>query len=176
MENLKVEQSLNLSINKEDLINIKIDEMLTSLENELKSIQAQISAIDEEMDIFSKKEKEALEKKLLKTLPKELSTKEIPIIRYYHTSNSAKVSFSFEKYTVEIENLDTRVKKFSEEKLNLKKELNQQKYQLEADILKIEKSTKRIQAKMIKELLSNSVSGKEILTLLNKNKELHLLK
>jgi len=176
MENLKVEQSLNLSINKEDLINIKIDEMLTSLENELKSIQAQISAIDEEMAIFNKKEKEVLDKKLLKFLPKELSTKEIPEVSYYNNSDSTKVFFNFENYTVEIQNMSTRVKKFSEEKLNLKKELNQQSYQIQADIAKIEKSTKRIQAKMIKELLNSSVSGKEILTLLNKNKELHLLK
>jgi predicted nucleic acid-binding Zn-ribbon protein len=176
MENLKVEQSLNLSINKEDLINIKIDEMLTSLENELKSIQAQISAIDEDMTIFNKKEDDLLEKKLLKFLPKELSTKEIPEIFYYSNSNSTKVCFNFEKYTVEIQNMDTRVKKFSEERLILKKELNQQIYKIQVDIAKIEKSTKRIQAKMIKELLSSSVSGKEILTLLNKNKELHLLK
>jgi len=176
MENLKVEQSLNLSINKEDLINIKIDEMLTSLENELKSIQAQISAIDEEMAIFNKKEDDLLDKKLLKFLPKELSTKEIPQISYYGNCDSTKVFFNFEKYTVEIQNMNTRVKKFSEEKLNLKKELNQQIYQVQVDIAKIEKSTKRIQAKMIKELLNSSVSGKEILTLLNKNKELHLLK
>lgn len=176
MENLKVEQSLNLSINKEDLINIKIDEMLTSLENELKSIQAQISVIDEEMNTFNKKEEELLDKKLLKFLPKELSTKEIPEISYYNNSDSTKVFFNFEKYTVEIQNMNTRVKKFSEEKLNLRKELNQQIYTIQVDIAKIEKSTKRIQAKMIKELLSNSVSGKEILTLLNKNKELHLLK
>ena len=176
MENLKVEQSLNLSINKEDLINIKIDEMLTSLENELKSIQAQISAIDEDITIFNKKEDDLLEKKLLKFLPKELSTKEIPEIFYYSNSNSTKVCFNFEKYTVEIQNMDTRVKKFSEERLILKKELNQQIYKIQVDIAKIEKSTKRIQAKMIKELLSSSVSGKEILTLLNKNKELHLLK
>jgi len=176
MENLKVEQSLNLSINKEDLINIKIDEMLTSLENELKSIQAQISAIDEEMAIFNKKEDDLLDKKLLKFLPKELSTKEIPQISYYGNCDSTKVFFNFEKYTVEIQNMNTRVKKFSEEKLNLKKELNQQIYKIQVDIAKIEKSTKRIQAKMIKELLNSSVSGKEILTLLNKNKELHLLK
>lgn len=176
MENLKVEQSLNLSINKEDLINIKIDEMLTSLENELKSIQAQISAIDEERDTFNKKEKEVLEKKLLKFLPKELSTKEIPQISCYGNSKGIQVFFNFRKYTVKIDNMDTTVKNFSEEKLNLKKELNQQSYQIQADIAKIEKSTKRIQAKMIKELLSSSVSGKEILTLLNKNKELHLLK
>jgi division protein CdvB (Snf7/Vps24/ESCRT-III family) len=150
--------------------------MLTSLENELKSIRAQISAIDEEMDTFNKKEKELLDKKLLKFLPKELSTKEIPQISYYSNSNSTKVCFNFGKYTVEIQNMDTRVKKFSEEKLNLKKELYQQFYKVQDDIAKIEKSTKRIQAKMIKELLSSSVSGKEILTLLNKNKELHLLK
>jgi len=115
-------------------------------------------------------------KKLLKFLPKELSTKEIPEISYYSNSDSTKVGFKFEKYNVQIDNMDTRVKKFSEEKLNLKKELNQQSYQIQADIAKIEKSTKRIQAKMIKELLNSSVSGKEILTLLNKNKELHLLK
>lgn len=176
MENLKVEQSLNLSINKEDLINIKIDEMLTSLENELKSIQAQIDAINEEKDTFDKKEEDNLDKKLLKLLPKELSTKEIPYVDYYSNSDSTTISFKFEKYTISISNIDTKVKSFSKEKLNLRSELHKQKNQLEADIVKIEKSTKRIQAKMIKELLSNSVSGKEILTLLNKNKELLLLK
>lgn len=175
MENLKVEQSLNLSINKEDLINIKIDEMLTSLENELKSIRAQIDAINEEKNTFDKKEEDNLDKKLLKLLPKELSTKEIPYVDYYSNTNST-VSFKFEKYTISISNLDTTLKSFSKEKLNLKTELYKQENQLAADIVKIEKSTKRIQAKMIKELLSNSVSGKEILTLLNKNKELFLLK
>ncbi len=168
MENLEVNSKLDLTVNKDDLMDMLIDQQLTVLETQLKEVRDEKTAIQEKIDASEKKREEVMNKKLIKLLPKELQGLTPESIHHQHYHNST-VNYNFKGFHVSIHGVNTNEAKPKEE-TKLEDEVSalyRKECAIASEINKIEKSGKRIKAKMLKEFLNNSEEGKSILKLMN---------
>lgn len=172
---LKQTNNLDLSINKDDLIDIMIDNKLTELEAELKMVTDKKEVLSKKVTNNYDEIHEKHNKYLLKKfLPKIIVTDEIPIVHggyYYNTT----LTFKYNDYNVVINNCDTRdvsafakTKQAENDKLNEKiRELNTKIIELNGEIVNIQKSPKRLKAQMLKNFLGTSKDGQQVLELIN---------
>jgi hypothetical protein len=172
---LKQTNNLDLSINKDDLIDIMIDNKLTELEAELKVVTDKKDNLGNIVLDNYKQTTEKHEKYLLKKfLPKTIVTDEIPVVNggYYQ---STTLRFKYSEYEIVINNCDTRdlsafnkTKQAENDKINVQiRELNTKIGEINAEILNIQKSPKRLKAQMLKNFLGTSKDGQQVLELIN---------
>lgn len=169
---LKQTNNLDLSINKDDLIDIMIDNKLTELEAELKMVTDKKEVLGKKVtNNYNEKHEKYLLKKFL---PKTIVTDEIPTIHggYY---SSVTLRFKYNDYEIVIPNCDTRdlsafakAKEAENDKLNEQiRELNTKINELNIEIVNIQKSPKRLKAQMLKNFLGTSKDGQQVLELIN---------
>jgi hypothetical protein len=172
---LKQTNNLDLSINKDDLMDIMIDNKLTELEAELKMVTDKKEALGKKVTNNYDETHEKHDKYLLKKfLPKTIVTDEVPVVNatYYSSTN---LRFKYNDYEVVIPGCDTRdlsafakAKQAENDKLNEQiRELNIRISVLDAEIVNIQKSPKRLKAQMLKNFLGSSKDGQQVLELIN---------
>jgi len=172
---LKQTNNLDLSINKDDLMDIMIDNKLTELEAELKMVTDKKDALSEKVSDNHNETYEKHNKYLLKKfLPKTIVTDEIPTVGggYYFNTN---LRFRYNDYEIVINSCDTRdlsaftkAKQAENDKLNEQiRELNTKISELNTEIVNIQKSPKRLKAQMLKNFLGTSKDGQQVLELIN---------
>jgi prenyltransferase beta subunit len=172
---LKQTNNLDLSINKDDLIDIMIDNKLTELEAELKVVTDKKESLDKVISNNHNETHDKHDKYLLKKyLPKTIVTDEVPVVNTaYYSSTTLK--FRYSEYDVVINNCDCRdlsafskTKEKENEKLREQiKELNIRISVLNTEIVNIQKSPKRLKAQMLKNFLGSSKDGQQVLELIN---------
>jgi len=172
---LKQTNNLDLSINKDDLIDIMIDNKLTELEAELKIVTDKKQSLDKVISDNHDQVDEKHTKYLLKKfLPKTIVTDEVPVVNAVYYS-SATLKFRYSEYDVIINNCDCRdlsafskTKEKENEKLREQvKELNGKIFDINLEITNIQKSPKRLKAQMLKNFLGTSKDGQQVLELIN---------
>ncbi len=172
---LKQTNNLDLSINKDDLIDIMIDNKLTELETELKIVTDKKESLNNIILDNYKQTTDKHEKYLLKKfLPKTIVTDEVPIVNGGYYQNTT-LKFRYLEYEIVINNCDTRdvsafakTKQAENDKLNKQiRELNDKIYELNIEIVNIQKSPKRLKAQMLKNFLGSSKDGQQVLELIN---------
>ena len=172
---LKQTNNLDLSINKDDLIDIMIDNKLTELEAELKMVTDKKEILSKKVTNNHDETYEKHDKYLLKKfLPKTIVTDEIPTVSggYYF---NCTLKFKYNDYEIVIDNCDTRdvsafakAKQAENDKLNEQiRELNIRISVLNTEIVNIQKSPKRLKAQMLKSFLGSSKDGQQVLELIN---------
>lgn len=169
-QKLEVSSKLDLAVNKDDLMEMLIDQQLTKIEEEVEKIKEENKELQLKVTEIIDSDKKKKDAQLMKLLPKEIVTDEIPILDYNNTSWSNKtVTFTFKSFSVEITKVDTSIKTnpnvtaYQDKIGKNSNKINE----LNTNITKIEKSGKRIKARMLKEFLNNSEEGKSILKLMN---------
>lgn len=172
---LKQTNNLDLSINKDDLIDIMIDNKLTELEAELKIVTDKKESLDKVIsDNYDQVGEKHTKYLLKKYLPKTIVTDEVPVVNATYYSN-ATLKFRYSEYDVVINNCDCRdlsafnkTKEKENEKLREQiKELNIRISVLNIEIVNIQKSPKRLKAQMLKNFLGTSKDGQQVLELIN---------
>jgi hypothetical protein len=172
---LKQTNNLDLSINKDDLIDIMIDNKLTELEAELKIVTDKKQSLDKVIsDNYDQVGEKHTKYLLKKFLPKTIVTDEIPVVNasYYYNST---LKFRYSEYDVVIYDCDCRdlsafnkTKQAENDKINVQiRELNNKIGEINAEILNIQKSPKRLKAQMLKSFLGTSKDGQQVLELIN---------
>lgn len=172
---IKTNNTLDMAINKDDLIDIMIDNQLTVLEAELKDLVDERTKITQEIDDNSDIVKKSFDADLCQAhLPKEIKTKEVPHLHYYANS-SCTVRFQFKNFEVSINNVNAinlsplakEIKKQNEKLHDKVRKLKEDINKIENEINTITKSPKRLKAKMLKTFLGASTEGKQVLSLIN---------
>jgi hypothetical protein len=172
---LKQTNNLDLSINKDDLMDIMIDNKLTELEAELKIVTDKKESLDKVIsDNYNQVGEKHTKYLLKKYLPKTIVTDEIPIVNGGYYQNTT-LKFRYSEYDVVINNCDCRdlsafskTKEKENEKLREQiKELNIRISVLNIEIVNIQKSPKRLKAQMLKNFLGSSKDGQQVLELIN---------
>jgi predicted nucleic acid-binding Zn-ribbon protein len=172
---LKQTNNLDLSINKDDLIDIMIDNKLTELETELEMVTDKKETLSKKVTNNHDETHEKHDKYLLKKfLPKTIVTDEIPTVNGGYYSNTT-LRFRYNDYEIVINSCDTRdvsafckTKQAENDKLNEQiKELNIRINVLDVEIFNIQKSPKRLKAQMLKNFLGSSKDGQQVLELIN---------
>lgn len=190
--NLEVINKLDVSVNKDDLMDILVDKKLTALESEVSSIRDEIKAISKEIN-ESLKELVALKLQdmlgtLMKLIPKDSLVGEMNKVSYSsiynNTSYSTKLTFKMSdgvNLAVDISLSLSNISKvqydfaYDFEKASSKiRQLNSKLVTVQEEIELINKSGKRVRARMLSNILKESRDGKAILDLIN-NKDLKLL-
>lgn len=172
---LKTNHSLDMSINKEDLIDIMVDNKLLELEKELETLAEKQKKITIVMDKNRDDMKNKFKKKLLQYFPKEITSSEIPEITYHQGYDNTDIKFNFSKFTIVVYGACTKdksayKKQKDEENLKLGKELlelNLATNSITLEIQTITKSPRRLKAQLLKNFLKNSNEGEQVLNLIN---------
>ena len=177
VSDLEITSKLDLTINKDDLMDILIDRELTRLEKAIEAVKAPLVPVKEKWLKFKAKAEEERRKRLLKLLPKEVNVNEEPTLVYYQDHKSTPLTFRFASagFEVSIQNVNTELKKTEdfkkskEEHEELSSKINSEVNILNEEKNMIEKAPKRVKAKMLTSFLGKGKDGKAILELLNKN-------
>jgi uncharacterized protein YbcI len=178
-QNIAITSKLDINLTKEDLVDIHIDNMLTDLEEQLAKSKKELSDVENKREAYIKAYYSKLEASIIKkSLPNGLKKEDILEIMYCRGVNSS-VSFKFKDSTLTLDQRidmslpkkDVVYNKLTENKQTLYNEVNRIKEQIN----EINNSGKRIRAKMVKNLMENSVEGKNILKILKTN-QVNLLK
>lgn len=172
---IKTNNTLDMAINKDDLIDIMIDNQLTELETKLEALRLKEKELTDKIEKNAKECKEAFSEKLLTFLPKDLKTKEIPTLQFYQGSGDTSVTFYFKDYQIRVEHVDTRDTSALKKKNDAEDEkmygkvtdLRADMKSINEEIITITKSPKRLKAKMLKTFLGASTEGKQVLSLIN---------
>lgn len=179
MKNLKTlntTSSLDLSLNKDDLFDIKIDSILSSLEDESNSILNKIISLKENINNVNATYKKKLEDKLKSSIPKELSRYTVENISYY-VSEKSDVTFHFKSFSLKMK-LDATYDKEYTNKIKIINDeiemLRKKKDIVDEKIKKIEKNPRRLKSQLLKDILDKSEEGKYIMNIIN-NKNIKLL-
>jgi len=169
---------LDINLTKEDLVDIHIDNMLTDLEEQLAKSNKELSDIEKKIEVHITTYYTKLEASIIKKyLPNGLKKEDILEIEYFKINNST-ICFRFKDFKLTLnQTIDMSfpqqdvINKLTESKQTVKNEMNKIRQQ----ICQINNSSKRIRAKMVKNLMENSVEGKNILKILKTN-QVNLLK
>ena len=189
MDELQVTNRLDLSITKDDLLDIIIDKELTSLENQIKDLELEKDKIQDERQ----KEKDKIKKSREKVLDKYISKD----LKVYLSTLKSRIAIEYSEYykriNIEVRNLETdeielnielkkihifnlppydnpKMKEFDKQISIIDGEISK----IKSEIEKINKMGKRIKSKLLVSFLQKSKEGKGILDTL-KNSEIKLL-
>lgn len=168
---LQTQSSLNLQVNKEDLLDILIDEQLSSLEARKEELSNQMKVINEKMTNIHKKKDKQIEKELMKHLPKGLVYVDPPTLQYQKNHPYTGLTFAFDQFTITVnkKTFDTKYKFTPAEEKELKtlteeyQKLNTITCAINGDINNINSNNKRVKAKMLRAFLTKTEEGKGIL-------------
>jgi len=180
MNTIEIKNSLDLNLNKDDLMEMLIDEQLTVLENQLADVTTQKEEVQHKINEIKEKDKLEIQKKILKLLPSEFKSF---INKAKKIDYSYRLSYSIDNnsyynlkviidnlYTIDILDKTISYNSINIDKLNNQfKELSNKITEINAEITRINTSGKRIKAKMLKAFLNNSKEGKDILKLMGKS-------
>lgn len=178
-QNIAITSKLDINLTKEDLVDIHIDNMLTDLEEQLAKSNKELSDIEKKREVHTRAYYTKLEASIIKKyLPNGLKKEDVLEIMYSRMSDSV-IRFQFKDFILTLDQRidmnfpqqDVVYNKLTQSKQTLNNEINKIKEQ----IYQINNSGKRIRAKMFKNLMENSVEGKNILKILKTN-QVNLLK
>ena len=169
---LQTTSALDLKVTKEDLIDIIIDEQLTIIETRLESLYTEQKKYKQQAIDLAQKDRNDLEKRLIKLVPSEIKSSIPPKLHYSIGRKVIDISFDYGHFQVHLPDVDTRVPK-NTKRVELHNEIvrDSQKvdtlvYELQNEKRQLEGNNKRIKAKMIKNFLTKTKEGKEILSAL----------
>lgn len=181
---LQTTNTLDLRVSKEDLIDIIIDEQLTRLETLLKVEKDEINRLQDQKDALHTKIKNDFNKKLCKLIPKELGIKSAPKSIFYSNGyGETDIRFNFPGYSILVMGC-TKNPEIERNKPNIEAidklltPLYNKRDALQTQINELNGNNKRVKARMIKNFLTKTKEGAEILGILGEtsNKKLLSLK
>lgn len=177
---LQTNNRLDLTLNKDDLMEIILDEQLSKIEDVIQEKEHAIQELDKQDAKNDNEHKELVDKILIKYIPKPLVGLKCEL-RYYINYDSTQVTFHYDNFDVVVQGVCTnspkrtehakKDKEFNTKRTILRQEINA----LKSNIEEIKKNGKRLKARMLKQFLMNTEDGKTMLELLEKNANKPLL-
>ncbi len=173
---LKTSNSLDLSINKDDLIDMMVDKELTSMEELIKAKLAECDNITKKIQNLYDAMKAPVDKRIMKMIPTGLNPKDVVGLIYTHSYTSTNVEVKFKDFSLKFNNVNTIIPntadytKKQQQAKDLKAtsdKLYREINELQQECHKLEKSPKRLKAKLLSNFLKNSKEGQEVLKLLS---------
>lgn len=181
---IEQQASLNLNLTKDDLVDILVDQQLTKLETQLKTTEEQLEIISKQIEDHETKAYQQADKIILSKLPKEIQsfvTKNNYKLTYYKGAEVTSVDIETPEGRDVIRIFNINTKTGVEKLFNTPKTLTDKLDELviirnntQEQIQKLEKSPRRLKAKLLTEFLDSSESGKNILNMI-KQQEVKLL-
>lgn len=181
---IEQQASLNLNLTKDDLVDILVDQQLTKLETQVKITEEQLEIISKQIEEHKAKAYLQADKIILSRLPKEIQnlvTKNNYKLSYYQGYNETSIDVENSEGGDVIKVFKINTKTGVEKLFNTPKALIDRQDELviilkntQEQIQKLEKSPRRLKAKLLTEFLDSSESGKNILNMI-KQQEVKLL-
>ncbi len=173
---LKTSNSLDLSINKDDLIDMMVDKELTTMEELIKAKRAERDDITKKIQNLYDAMKAPVDKRIMKMIPAGLDQKDVVGLNYSQNYSSTYVEVKFKDFSLRFDDVNTVIpitadyNKKKQQAKDLKAtsdKLYHEINELQQECLKLEKSPKRLKAKLLSNFLKNSKEGQEVLKLLS---------